>query len=199
MNYNEIKKAYTDIKTVCEKYVTSDFMANSDFSDIKDMKEKAENHLTLIDWFEKYGLEIRHTTRINGYNYFKIDDYRAFSYYSNAKEEKIKGSGKYISCEDDNKQPNNEWLLSICFSTGAYIFGDDYPVSLFQEFWQELKSYEPKYCDTSSHNLYFSLENSEKIFSEFNGIYKKYQEKNREEFKIRKIAKLKKELEQLEQ
>lgn len=199
MDYKKIKEAYTEILNVCDKYVNEECFSGYEFGDIEDMKKKAENHLILVEWFEKYGLEIPHDRNIRGYNYMKIDDHRYFSYFSNAKQEKKNGSGKYISWEDDGKQPKDEWLFEISFSTGAYIFGQDYEflVPLFQEFFLELKNFGAKYCDSYNHTLYFSLENSRDVYREYPNVYKKYQEKAFSLSKEIKIKKLQNELSKL--
>lgn len=194
----QIKEAYTEIFNVCDKYANESYLSDSDFDDVRDMKGQAMNHLMIINWHEKYGLNIKHDRRLSGYNWVKIDDFQCFTYFSDAEAEKKKGSGRYISWEDNGKQPKDEWLLQISFSTGAYIFGDDYPKELFQEFWQELKSYNPKYCDTNNKCLYFSVETAKDVFNEFPEILKKYYDKNKIDSKQRKINRLKKELDELQ-
>ncbi|MEG7769297.1 hypothetical protein U2086_14745, partial [Listeria monocytogenes] len=87
-----------------------------------------------------------------------------------------------------------EILLYVGFSTGAYIFGGDYPTDLFQRFFNELKTYSPKYQDSSNKYLYYSLDNAGIFFNQFNDIFKKYNDINREEFKQRKIKKMEDEL-----
>lgn len=193
----EIKKAYSKILAVCNEYVEKDYLSDFDFEDIRNMRDFAKNHLLLIDWYEKYGLDIKHSVKIDQRTYVKIDDYRYFSYFKDAKVEKESGSGRYISWSDDDRQPKDEWLLCIGFSTGAYIFGDDYPAKLFQEFFQELKDYNPKFTDSSNKCLYFSMDKANKIFNEFPKILNKYYDKNKEDLKERRIDKLQKELEKL--
>lgn len=187
-----IKKAYQDILEVASKY--KELGKQSEFNDIEKIIESAENHLFIVDWYEKYGLNIKHDVRLRGYDYVRINEYMYFSYFRDASFEKESGYGRYISWEDNGNQPKEEWLLCLTFSTGAYIFGDDYPVDLFSRFWQELKSYDPKYCDTHNNCLYFSIYSSSKIFNEFDSILKKYREINKDEAKQRKIDKLQKEL-----
>lgn len=194
MKNDTIKKVYSDILTVCDKYVDEKDLSDYEFEDIRKMRDSAKNHLFIVDWNEKYGLEIKHDRTFVGYNWVKIDEHRCFSYFDDAKAEQKKGSGRYISWEDDGKQPNNEWLLCISFSTGAYIFGDDYPVDLFQEFFQELKSHKAKYCDSTNNDLYFSLEDAKDVYNNFQLILNKYREKNKEESKARKIKRMEEEL-----
>ncbi len=107
--------------------------------------------------------------------------------------------GRKISWSEDDSQPEDEFLLDISFATGAYIFGDDCPIELFKEFFNELKSYGPKYIDKHNKCLYFSMENAGRVFNEFENILNKYNEKNKEDEKKRRVKKLKAELEKLEQ
>jgi hypothetical protein len=160
----------------------------------------AKDHLMLIEWYEKYGLKIEHDHKPYSYNYFKIDDYQGFSRYGDAAKEKAEGSGRYISWPDNDKQPKNEWLFSISFSTGAYIFGEDYDgqKQLFQDFFNELKSYNPDYLDSMNKSLYWKLENAKPIFDKFYTILKKYQELNIADLKRREANKLREKLAKLD-
>jgi hypothetical protein len=191
------KKAYTHILDACENY--PDFRNTYGFSDIDDMKRSAKDHLLLIEWYEKYGLKINHDYKPYSYNYFKAGDYTIFSHFKNAEQDKDNGSGKYISWSDDGRQPKDEWLFEVSFSTGAYIFGDDYDGQrqLFQDFFAELKSYKPDYSDTTNKTLYWKLENAKPIYDEFYNILKKYRELNAKDLKNREVKKLEKKLAEL--
>ena len=168
---------------------------------LKDIKEKIENRLKVIDWKEKYNIDIPIDTDLTR-NYFKMSNYYGdlyFSYYNDAKEEHESGrGGKYISWSDDGSQPLNEWLLCISFATGAYIFGDDYPVNIFQDYFNELKTLNHKFIDSSNHCIYWTLEEAGNVLTQLPIIVKKYVELNKEDFKNRKIKKLKDELSKLE-
>jgi hypothetical protein len=193
----QIKEAYQNILSVCKKYADiPPFKNNYDFNDIAQIIRAAKNHLEIVRWSEDYGLNFRHDKNINGRS-FRIDDHISFTRFEDAKSEKERGCGYYISWEDDGKQPNNEWLMNISFSTGAYFFGQDYPQAIFEKFWQELKSYKPDYCDTANNNLYFKLENAKEIFNKYYDIVKKYKEINKKDSKQRKIKKLEEELAKL--
>ena len=119
-NIDKIKTVYTELLQVSDKYADEDYLSDFEFEDVRNMRKQAKNHLMIIDWQERYGLDIKHDRQFYGYNYVKIDEYRMFSYFADAEAEKISGSGRYISWEDDGKQPKEEWLMSIGFSTGAY-------------------------------------------------------------------------------
>lgn len=106
--------------------------------------------------------------------------------------------GRTISWSDNGEQPDSELLLLIQFPTGAYIFGEDYPKELFQKFFRELIDLKPKYTDIRNSCLYFPMENAGNVYNQFNEIYKKYQDINKEDYKQRKIQKIKDELAKLE-
>lgn len=199
-NVKKWKEVYTKILEVCGDYGT-EFSNVYSFEDIKDMTYAAKDHLRLIEWYEKYGLKISHNHKPVSYNYFRVNDYLHFSYYADSQAEKDSGNGgRYISWSDDDRQPMNEWLLNISYPTGAYIFGDDYDYNqtMFQDMIKELKSYKPDYSDTTNDTFYWKLENAKPIYDDFNEIMKKYRERSTSEEKLRKAAKLRKELERLE-
>lgn len=190
MEYKETEKAYEEVLATISKY------GNALVFDHKDLEAKSKHHLFGIELKEKYGLEID-PKEVYSLDYQKFGEFKVIGRFG----EKYR---RTISWSDDGKQPEaeGEMLFSVSFPTGGYIFGgstwnDDYPTEIFQEFFLELKSYNPKYSDTVNHCLYFSLENSAPLFNSFSEIKKKYHEKNIVDAKKRKIEKLKKELETL--
>ena len=190
----DIKQAYTDILQVCEKYKDIEWY---EFADIERMAESCKEHLEVIRWKEEHGIILKHNSRILNMNYIEVTDNICLSYFNNAKEEKEKWYWRYISWSDDDTQPNNEWLMNISFPTGAYIFWDHYPKNIFEELFEELNSYWPKFIDTANKCLYFSLDKAWKIQSEYKTILKKYEELSRQEFVRIKKEKLQKELDSL--
>lgn len=106
---------------------------------------------------------------------------------------------RHISWSADGRQPEDEVLLALTFPTGAYIFGDSYPVNLFNEMWEEIKTYDFKYVDDMNHNIYFPLENAALIANAFPGIFDKYYKRFRDEANVRRAQELRRELEKLEQ
>ena len=180
---NETTKAYEEIFEVINKY--RDLV----IFDYNDLEQKSKYHLFGIELKEKYGLNIE-PRDIRSLDWNRFGDYLSIGLFG----EKYR---RTISWSDDGKQPEDETMIYLSFSTGAYIFGDDYPTELFQKFWKELKTYNPKYSDTTNKNLYFSLENGAKLFNEFKDILKKYYEINKTDAKERKIKKLQAELEKL--
>ena len=110
------------------------------------------------------------------------------------------GEGKgTISWEDNRKKPDNEWLYEVHFPTGAYIFGEHYPKELFNEFFEELKTYNPAFSDSHNSCLYFRPENAKAIFVAMPGILEKYHKRVAEDAKRMKIEQLKAELERLKE
>lgn len=183
MKYEITKKAYAEVLETMGKY--KDIIVY----DYNTLDRQSKNHLFGVELQEKYGLDIN-PLDIHSLDYICFGDHRSIGWWG----EKYR---RTISWSDDGKQPEDELLLCLGFSTGAYIFGDDYPVELFQEFWQELKTYNFKYIDTTNKNLFFSMENAGKIFNEFPVILKRYSEINRGQAKERQIKKLQAELEVL--
>lgn len=183
MEYEKIKQAYEEVLSVLNKYKD---IINVDH---KRIKHTSENHLFGVELKEKYGFNLD-PKRIESLDWHKFNDYISIGFFGEAR-------GRKISWSDNEKQPEQETLLNISFSTGPFIFGNDYPNEVFERFWQELKSYSPDYTDTANHCLYFKLNNGGKIFNEFDGILKKYYEINKAEFNQRKIKKLQDELSKL--
>lgn len=182
----KLQEAYNNILGTLENY--KDIVC----FDLKELETKAKNHLFGTELLEKYGLIVDpKDVRMPEYDYTNFSNDRFIGWYG----EKYR---RTISWLDDKNQPNYEILFMLSFSTGAYIFGDDYPTELFQQFWNELKSYNPDYSDTNNHNLYWKLKNAKDIFNEYPNILKKYHELNKVDSKKRKIEKLKEDLAKLE-
>lgn len=181
---NTAKKAYSEIFKTLKKY--KDICV----FDIDDLERKSKYHLFGIELKEKYGLGIDPKT-IQSLDWIRFGVYKTIGWYGDKHK-------RTISWSDDGTQPEDELLLQISFSTGAYIFGDDYPINLFEKFFDELKSYNPKYLDTSNKCLYFSMDNANIIFNAFNSILQKYNEINEKDAIQRRIKKMKEDLEKLE-
>ena len=175
-----------------------------DFKGIEDNKAKffliecyykAKDELLFLDWKEKYGIDITdHYGASSGY--IKLNKIMSITYISDGYKDKEKGSGKFIS--NSKKQPIDEWLLSIRFPTGAYIFGEDNPIDLFKKFYEELKSYNPDYTDDLNRELYWKIDNASTIYHKFQDIFNKYLNIYKKEAKKRKINMLKEKLRKLE-
>lgn len=180
MSYKDIKKAYDEILSIIKKH------EHEVCFNYKELENEFKTHLFGIELREKYGLNLD-PKKINSLEWNRFGKYISIGYFG-------KKYNRTIPFPDDGRQPEDELLVEVGFCTGAYIFGDDYPRELFEQFWQELKTYNPNYCDTANHTLYFTLENGAKIFNEFNKTLTEYYELNKEDAKKRKIEKLKSEL-----
>jgi hypothetical protein len=183
MTQSKTKKAYDEVLETINKH--RDILVY----DYRDLEEKSKKHLFGIELKEKYGLNIE-PKDVHSLDFVRFSDDRMVTWFGDK-------YNRTISWEDEGRQPEDELLFTVSFGTGAYIFGDDYPVELFKEFFLELKSYSPKYIDTVNKCLYFSMDNAKEIFNKYPEILKKWHEKNKEDAKERKIKKLKDELEKL--
>ena len=109
---------------------------------------------------------------------------------------------RQISWSDDKRQPEGEWLCSIRFSSGAYMFSnypasDFYPEETFDAFFAELKAFGTAYCDTNNHVLYFTKDVAYKVCEAFPEIYKKYKALVVEEQQRQRVKELELELAKL--
>ena len=180
----EAKKAYDEILKVLKKY------KDVCVFNIRDLEEKAELHLYGLQLQNEYGLNIN-PKEIYSINWVKFGDYRAVAWWGEK-------HNRTISWSVDGRQPKDDLLLQISFPTGAYIFGQDYPVALFQKFWLELKAFAPDYIDEQNHCLYWEIKNAKTVFNSFDALMRKYYEINKTDAVLRRIEKAKMELEELE-
>jgi len=109
------------------------------------------------------------------------------------------GEGSKISWSDDGRQPEDEWLYCVSFACGAYIFGEEYPTQTFQKFFNELKSFGPKYSDTVNKCLYFTSENAYKVHAAWKELFLKYKAQVQDELKAKRKQELEEELAKLSQ
>jgi len=188
-----MKNIFKSIITICEQNTDKE-------GTLRDILIKAKNRVIRYEWEEKYGIKLDSGCKFAEYDYYRLNDYEFISYFKDGYTCHKEGKGRSISWSEGNKQPVDEWIYAVGFSTGAYIFGDDYnhQQQLFQDFFEELRTYKPDYEDLHNHCLYWKAENAKEMMSKFKEILNKYRDRNREELKTRKIDKLKKELEQLE-
>ena len=151
-------KIYDEIFKLLNKY------KDQIIFDIEDLQRKALNHLYGLELKEKHGLNID-PKDIHSLNYSRFGEYMSIGLWGDK-------YGRRVSWSDDDLQPEDEMLLQISFPTGAYIFGNnsafstkDYPVEFFNKFFNELKSYKPKYTDSHNHNLYNFLDQILQIYN----------------------------------
>lgn len=156
-----------------------------------DLRRQLDVHYLYLELVWEYGIDIR-KSYVHSTDWFKESDHVTFGRYG----------GKYnrtISWSSDGRQPEDEFLMNISFSTGPYIFGEDYPQEFFQRFFQELLSLDPDYTDLANKSLYWKIENASAAYKAFPEILKKYGELNKEDIKQRRIAKLEADLQKLKQ
>ena len=193
------KKDMKNIKTTFQKIIDICEQNTDTEGTLSEIRLKAKNRVIRYDWEEKYGIKLDSDCRFAEHDYFDFGNYQMISYYKDGYVSHKEKGGRSISWPEGDKQPVDEWLYEISFSTGAFIFGDDYEgqKQLFQDFFEELRTYKPDYEDLHNHNLYWNVKNAKKIMSQFMEILKKYSDKNMEELKSRKINKLEAELNEL--
>jgi hypothetical protein len=175
-NLSKTTKAYKEIFKVLEKH------KDSVVFNINNLKDRAELHLWGLKLKEVYGLNID-LKDITSKEWCRISEYIKIGYFSC-------NNGSQISWEDNGNQPLDEHLLIFSFPTGAYALGDKYPIKLFKEFFEELKTYNPKYCDTNNSTLYFSLDKAKDVFNNFDEIFAKYKYRYNKSAKQREIEEL---------
>jgi len=184
-----MKETFQKIIDICEQNTDTE-------GTLSDIRIKAKNRVIRYEWEEKYGIKL--DSRFAEYDCLRLNDYEFVGYYKDGYTCHKEGYGRSISWSEKGKQPVDEWIYEIGFSTGAYIFGgDDGQQQLFQDFFEELRTYKPDYEDLHNHNLYWKIENAKEIMSQFKVILDKYRVRNREELKSRKIAKMEAELAKL--
>lgn len=159
---------------------------------IADIKE----HLDTIQKSIEFGLELSH----KGYNHYAVK-----GVYDNWTRVLCvpKDADHFIGCSDDGKQPQDEWLYVMNYPTGAYIFGsyfsDCYPVETFQQFFNELKVFEPKYCDSVNKALYFTADKAKAAHEAFRPLFDKYKALVKDEMERKRIKELEQELAKLKE
>ncbi len=186
-----MKETFQKIIDICEQNTDEE-------GTLGDIRLKAKNRVIRYEWEEKYGIKLD-DSRFAEYDCLRLNDYEFVSYYKDGYESKKECRGRSISWSEGGKQPVDEWIYQIGFSTGAYIFGEDYngQQQLFQDLFEELRTHKPDYEDLHNHNLYWKVENAKEIMSQFKNILNKYKDRNREELKIREINNLEAKLAEL--
>jgi hypothetical protein len=175
--------AYKEILTVLDKHaglLEEDYFVN--------IRHRIANRINLQEISEEFGITLGHDCDPG---WCRLSEYEFIGMYGSK-------YNRTISWSDDATQPENERLYMISFPAGPYIFGGDYPEKTFKAFFDELKSYGPKYSDTHNKNLYFTSAIARNVHENFNDIFKKYKSIADIEVKQKKIKKLKEELASLE-
>lgn len=178
---NEQISAYEDIINTINKY--SHILNFSTDVMVQDLFREHIKRLNISKLFE---IMIPNGV---GYNdWYRLSEYEFIGLYNYLRT---------IPYSDNDTQPNNEYLYTISFLSGAYMFGEDYNTTFFNSFFNELKSFNPKFYDTSNNALYFSPDNAKLIHAAFPNILKKYKDQNKIEQNLNRIRKLESELNKL--
>lgn len=165
--------------------------------DLRRFVDHCKNMEALYDLSETFGIDF--TTWVDKY---VLSGYMVKGYeQAHDDQHMIKMSeGRTIGWEHNDKVPEDgEWLYKIGFTTGAYTFGDHYPTTLFKEFFNELKTLNPKYCDTANKCLYFSKENAKEAYEAYPDILNKYKDRVEADKKRMQLEEIKKKLKELEE
>lgn len=177
-------KAHKELLGVVKKY--EDEFKRSSVASVHSIKREIER----LEKEEEFDIPL---TRA-GDGYFSVvgayDNWSRVLYFSD-------DNGRSISWSDDGRQPENEWLYVIAFTTGAYIFGQSYPTEVFQSFFTELKQFEPKYCDTANKELYFTPDKAKAAYESFWEIFDRHKAMVEGELKKKRKEKLLEELKKL--
>jgi hypothetical protein len=178
-------EVYKNVLAIMEEH--KDAFCNDYELDIRDL---LKSKILVSEIANDFGINIM-CLRL-GYvsTYFKLNDYCSIGLWG-------EDHRRTISWSDDGSQPVNEWLYQISFPTGAYIFGEHYPTESFNAFFEELRTFAPKYSDSNNHNLYFTKDTAKNVHTAFNELMKKYRELAVAEYKKIQIRKLEEQLETL--
>lgn len=181
---NKQIQAYKELQGVIEKYL-EEFKHDYDLKNVIDTLERLEIS-------QRFGIPLE-----GSYGQYQVKG----AYDNWTRVYYMDGEIRKISWSDDGRQPDGEWLYCISFPSGAYTFGNSmtstYPVETFNAFWNDLKSFGPKYCDTVNHSIYFSEENSKAVYDAFWGIFNKYKARVQDELKEQRKKELEEELAKL--
>jgi len=182
-----LEKAYKEINTVLNKY--KDITRYN----IDVLIHESKLHLFGAKLKFDYGYNID-PKRLTSLDYNRFGDYMFIEMWND-------NSNRMISWSDDGRQPKDELLLKISFPTGPYIFSyknnRDYPKEIFDKFFNELKSFKPKYTDTTNNNLYYSIENGARVFNSLNNIINKYEKLYAKEYNKEKLKKMEEDIKKL--
>lgn len=187
MKHTDLMNAYNEIIAVLNKH------KNIIKLDIESIKKDANLHLFRFDIMHVYRLNVD-LNNITNTEYNRIDN-NQFIMTMGPK------SGRTIAISKDKTQPDNELIYSLQFATGGYIFTDSltevYPKELWNNFWNELLTYQPDFIDEVNKNLYWKIENAERISHKYKDILKKYMDLKQDYVKNMEIIKLEKRLKEL--
>jgi hypothetical protein len=156
-----------------------------------DIRERLKTRINIEKIADEFGISINSSRFEGSDTYVKVGYFSCICLYG----EKYR---RTVSWSDDGSQPEDEWLYIISFPTGPYIFGDDYPTKSFMQLFSELKGFNPKYSDTTNHNLYFTKDTAKFVHESFDALLNKYKAIASDEIKEKRRIKLQEELDKLD-
>ena len=186
MNNADKIKAHKELLKVVEKH--EEVFKGSSVANVYQIKWEIER----LEKEEEFGIPL---TR-SGDGHLSVDgaydNWSRVLYFSDE-------NGRSIGWSDDDRQPVNEWLYVISFTTGAYIFGRPYPQETFKSLFLELKEFGAKYCDTANSSLYFPPDKAKAVHGAFWEIFNRHKDMVEGELKKKRKAELLEELKTLEE
>lgn len=180
-----MREAYQEILAVLEKH--KDVISGDHSTDIRCRIRE------LIKWsyiLEDFGITIS-PSKIYGDDWIEISYNQCIGLYG-------KDIKRTISYPDDGRQPEGEWLYLVKFPNGAYTYGDSYPTKTFGAMIEEVKSYGPKYIDSTNKRFYFDSDSAKFIHNDLSAIIEKHRASVEAEIKDQKKAELQRQLAELE-
>lgn len=198
---DKVYLAHKKILKICEWLIEAwkSYWRNDKEKYIEDIIKISKNQLAIMDYNYDYWLNIPFWSSAYNAGYVEINDYISLIHFNDAAKDHDNSSWYHISWSDDWRQPKNEWLMKIWFSTWWYMLHDKYASDTFEKMREELRSYGPKYCDSTNHNMYFSLDNCGKVRNDFDAIIKKYRELAIDEIKKKEIANMEERIKKLKE
>ena len=182
--------AYKDLLKVVKKHSEAFDRENVTLS-----PEHLKSVVEAMEVSERFGIPLK---RLQTGSYLEVknayDEWTGLGFYSEGA----------VGCSDTGEQPKGEWLLRMRFGCGAYSFtsgypsDNNYPVKTFNDFFNELKSYNPAYCDTANSTLYFRDDVAKVVYDDFWMVFNKYKALVQDELKEKQKQKLRDELARLE-
>lgn len=139
-------------------------------ADLEKHKDAIENNLIMEDWLRLLEdiiavQKISEEFDIPIPSYYYNTDWINLGYHHSIG---VYGEKRKICSPDNGVQPQEgERLYRMCFPTGAYTLGAEYPTQTFEAFFEELKTYQPKYIDSNNSSLYFTADKAGEAYKTF--------------------------------
>lgn len=178
---------YKQYKSLLKKVESYDFLNSDDKERITDVLKYRIHAIEVSNIFGGIIEDDKYVAK----DYCELEDCITVGIW-NTKDNKRK-----LLIPDDGRQPNAEWMLSLSFSTGAYILSREYVVNTFNLFFQELKDLGAAFCDSTNHRLLFYPKDAKRVYEAYPILLQKYRELAVETSKKAKKERLERELKEL--